>query len=68
MQKRATTHPKIEIIWNSQVKEAKGDGKSLTSLTLENTTNGQKKNFQLADFFMQSGINPIQTFSKEFWI
>ncbi|EMM71082.1 putative thioredoxin-disulfide reductase [Leptospira weilii str. 2006001855] len=66
MQKRATTHPKIEIIWNSQVKEAKGDGKNLTALTLEDTTNGQKKNFRSEDFFTQLATNRIRIFSKEF--
>lgn len=58
MQKRATTHPKIEIIWNSQVKEAKGDGKSLTSLTLENTTNGQKKELPVGGLFYAIGHKP----------
>lgn len=66
MQKRATTHPKIEIIWNSQVKEAKGDGKNLTALTLEDTMSGQKKSFQSEDFFTQLATNRIQIFSKEF--
>lgn len=58
MQKRATTHPKIEIIWNSQVKEVKGDGKSLTSLTLENTTNGQKKELSAGGLFYAIGHKP----------
>ncbi|MDI7197562.1 thioredoxin-disulfide reductase [Leptospira santarosai] len=58
MQKRATTHPKIEIIWNSQVKEAKGDGKNLTALTLENTTNGQKKELSVGGLFYAIGHKP----------
>ncbi|MCL8267565.1 thioredoxin-disulfide reductase [Leptospira weilii] len=58
MQKRATTHPKIEIIWNSQVKEAKGDGKNLTALTLEDTTNGQKKELSVGGLFYAIGHKP----------
>ncbi|EMO54528.1 thioredoxin-disulfide reductase [Leptospira noguchii] len=58
MQKRATTHPKIEIIWNSQVKEAKGDGKNLTSLTLEDTINGQKKELSVGGLFYAIGHKP----------
>ncbi|MDV6235342.1 thioredoxin-disulfide reductase [Leptospira ellisii] len=58
MQKRATTHPKIEIIWNSQVKEAKGDGKSLTTLTLEDTVNGQKKELSVGGLFYAIGHKP----------
>ncbi|KON76777.1 thioredoxin-disulfide reductase [Leptospira kirschneri] len=58
MQKRATTHPKIEIIWNSQVKEAKGDGKNLTSLTLENTVNGQRKELSVGGLFYAIGHKP----------
>ncbi|EMY76046.1 thioredoxin-disulfide reductase [Leptospira weilii serovar Ranarum str. ICFT] len=58
MQKRATTHPKIEIIWNSQVKEAKGDGKNLTTLTLEDTVNGQKKELSVGGLFYAIGHKP----------
>ncbi|EMY15298.1 thioredoxin-disulfide reductase [Leptospira weilii str. Ecochallenge] len=58
MQKRAATHPKIEIIWNSQVKEAKGDGKNLTALTLEDTTNGQKKELSVGGLFYAIGHKP----------
>ncbi|PJZ52550.1 thioredoxin-disulfide reductase [Leptospira adleri] len=58
MQKRATTHPKIEIIWNSQVEEAKGDGKNLTSLTLQDTVNGQKKELAVGGLFYAIGHKP----------
>ncbi|AXR61594.1 thioredoxin-disulfide reductase [Leptospira mayottensis] len=58
MQKRATTHPKIEIIWNSQVKEAKGDGKNLTALTLEDTMSGQKKELSVGGLFYAIGHKP----------
>ncbi|MCG6168210.1 thioredoxin-disulfide reductase [Leptospira sp. FAT2] len=58
MQKRATTHPKIEIIWNSQVQEAKGDGKNLTALTLQDTVNGQKKELAVGGLFYAIGHKP----------
>ncbi|RHX84923.1 thioredoxin-disulfide reductase [Leptospira stimsonii] len=58
MQKRATTHPKIEILWNSQVEEAKGDGKNLTSLTLQDTVNGQKKELAVGGLFYAIGHKP----------
>lgn len=58
MQKRATTHPKIEILWNSQVEEAKGDGKNLTSLTLQDTVNGQKKELPVGGLFYAIGHKP----------
>ena len=66
MQKRAVNHPKIEILWNSAVEEAKGDGKSLTSIVLTDTVNGSKRQLETGGLFYAIGHVPNTEVFKDF--
>jgi len=66
MQKRALNNPKIEILWNSAVDEAKGDGKSLTSIVLADTVNGNKKQLEAGGLFYAIGHVPNTEVFKDF--
>ncbi|MCB1160744.1 MAG: thioredoxin-disulfide reductase, partial [Leptospiraceae bacterium] len=58
MQDKAMNHPKIEIIWNTVVEEAKGDGKSLTSLVLKNVVDNSVKELAVGGLFYAIGHKP----------
>ncbi|TGL58494.1 thioredoxin-disulfide reductase [Leptospira sarikeiensis] len=58
MQKRATTHPKIEIIWNTTVEGAKGNGNQLTSLAVKELTTGAVKELPVGGLFYAIGHKP----------
>lgn len=66
MQKRAVNNPKIEILWNSAVEEAKGDGKSLTSIVLTDTVNGTKRQLETGGLFYAIGHVPNTEVFKDF--
>lgn len=58
MQKRATTHPKIEIIWNTTVESAEGNGNQLTSLSVKDVTNGKTRDLAVGGLFYAIGHKP----------
>ncbi|ORZ36692.1 hypothetical protein BCR44DRAFT_125356 [Catenaria anguillulae PL171] len=61
MAHRAMTNPKIEILWNSVPVKANGDGRLLTSMTLESTaaeTKGEKRDLPVNGFFYAIGHQP----------
>ncbi len=58
MQKRAMSHPKIEILWNKAVTEAKGGAGGLTSLTLEDTQNKSVSELNVGGLFYAIGHVP----------
>ncbi len=58
MQKKAQTNPKIELVWNSTVEEAKGDAEGLKEITLCDTVTGQKKNLAVGGLFYAIGHKP----------
>lgn len=58
MQKRATTHPKIEIIWNTAVEGAQGNGNQLTSLSVKELTTGKTKELPVGGLFYAIGHKP----------
>lgn len=58
MQKRATTHPKIEIIWNTAVEGAQGNGNQLTSLSVKELTTGKTKDLAVGGLFYAIGHKP----------
>ncbi|TGK43817.1 thioredoxin-disulfide reductase [Leptospira andrefontaineae] len=58
MQKRATTHPKIEIIWNTAVEGAQGNGNQLTSLSVKELTTGKTKELAVGGLFYAIGHKP----------
>ncbi len=58
MQKRATTHPKIEIIWNTTVEGAEGNGNQLTSLAVKEVTTGKTRELPVGGLFYAIGHKP----------
>ena len=57
MQDRALAHEKIEVIWNSEVAELKGE-KNLEGVTLKNTVDGSTSELALDGLFIAVGNDP----------
>jgi thioredoxin reductase (NADPH) len=57
MAARAMEHPKIEVLWNTIVKEIKGD-KTVTGVTLEDTVTGAQREMATNGVFMAIGHKP----------
>ncbi len=58
MQQRALNHPKIEILWNQTVTEAKGENSGLTAITLENTVDKSATELKVGGLFYAIGHVP----------
>ncbi len=58
MAERALKNPKIEVIWNSEVIEVLGDGKSMTGLKIKNVQNGEVISKNLQGLFLAIGHKP----------
>ena len=57
MAERALTHPKIEVVWNSEVAEITGGGQ-VTGLRLRDTVTGGERLLDVAGVFVAIGHNP----------
>ena len=57
MQDRAMANPKIEVIWNTEIAELKGDA-NLEAVTLRNTVDGSTKDLALDGLFIAVGNDP----------
>ena len=57
MQDRALAHEKIEVIWNSEVAELKGE-KNLEGVTLKSTVDGSTSELALDGLFIAVGNDP----------
>ena len=57
MQERAMAHEKIEVIWNTEISELKGEAK-LEAVTLKNTKDGSTKDLALDGLFIAVGNDP----------
>ena len=57
MQDRAMANPKIEIIWNTEIAELKGEA-NLEAVTLRNTVDGTTKDMDLDGLFIAVGNDP----------
>jgi thioredoxin reductase (NADPH) len=57
MADRAKNHPKIKIIWNSEVVEVLGD-KGVTGLKLQDTVNGKTSELKVEGMFVAIGHKP----------
>jgi thioredoxin reductase (NADPH) len=57
MQERALNNPKIEVLWNSEVAELKGEAK-LDGVTLRNTVDGSTRELPLDGLFIAVGNDP----------
>ncbi|GEB33318.1 thioredoxin-disulfide reductase [Brevibacillus parabrevis] len=58
LQKRAFENEKIEVIWDSAVKEIRGEGK-VQSVLLENTKTGEQSEFATDGVFIYVGMDPL---------
>ncbi len=66
MQERALNHPKIEILWNTIVEEARGSTKGLESLLLRSTTDGSLRELSVAGLFYAIGHKPNTEIFKDY--
>ena len=57
MQERAERDPKIEIIWNREVVEVKGE-MTVSSLTLRDTKTGETSELEVQGLFIAIGYKP----------
>lgn len=58
MQKRAQEHPKIQILWNRSVTEAKGGAGGLSSIVLEDTNTKALEELKVGGLFYAIGHKP----------
>lgn len=58
MTERAMKNPKIEVLWNTEVDEVLGDGKSMTGAKLRNILNGTVKELPITGLFLAIGHKP----------
>ncbi|MDR7319089.1 thioredoxin-disulfide reductase [Brevibacillus nitrificans] len=58
LQKRAFENEKIEVIWDTQVKEIRGEGK-VQSVLLENLKTGEQREFATDGVFIYVGMDPL---------
>lgn len=63
MQERVLNNPKIEVIWNTEVKEVLGDEK-VTSVKLQNITTSSESELPLDGVFLAIGHIPVTGFLK----
>lgn len=63
MQKRAETHPKIEMVWNTTLLDVKGD-KLVESLVLNNVITGKESELAVSGLFYAIGHVPNTSFLK----
>ena len=58
MQNRALNNPKIEIIWNANVEEAKGGAGGLNAIVLKDTVNHSTREITVGGLFYAIGHKP----------
>jgi thioredoxin reductase (NADPH) len=58
-------NPKIEIIYNSSVKEIKGDGQKVTEIEIEHKQTSDTKILQADGVFIAIGMNPNTNYLKD---
>lgn len=58
MSDRVKTHPKIKIMWNSELKEINGDGKMVKSVTIYNNKTKEDTKLDLEGVFIAIGHKP----------
>lgn len=64
MAERTLNHPKIKVLWNAEVVEVLGDGKSVTGVKLKDTVNGQTKDLDVQGLFVAIGHKPTTALFK----
>lgn len=62
MQQRAKENAKIEIVWNTEVKEVLGDAKGVTGVRVSNNRTGQQSQLECKGLFLAIGHTPNTKF------
>ncbi|KAG7665849.1 TRR1 [[Candida] subhashii] len=66
MQKRVANNEKLEVLWNTNAIEAKGDGKLLKSLTIVNNKTNEQSELEVNGLFYAIGHTPAtKIFEKQ---
>ena len=68
LQERAFANEKISFIWDSVVKEIKGDDRRVTSVVFENVKTGQSSESDFGGVFVYVGLDPVGDFVKDLGI
>ncbi len=68
LQERAFANEKISFIWDSVVKEIKGDDRRVTSIVFENVKTGQISESDFGGVFVYVGLDPVSDFVKDLGI
>jgi len=58
MQERVLNHPKIEVVWDSELTDVKGDDAKITHAVLKNTKTGEESDFETDFIFYAIGHDP----------
>jgi thioredoxin reductase (NADPH) len=66
MQKRAMENPKIEILWNTVVEEAKGGAGGLQSIMIKDVVKNETKELPVGGLFYAIGHKPNTDIFKDF--
>ena len=64
LQERAFANEKISFIWDSVVKEIRGDDRKVTSVVFENVKTGQSSEADFGGVFVYVGLDPVSDFIK----
>ena len=68
LQERAFANEKISFIWDSVVKEIKGDDRRVISVVFENVKTGQISESDFGGVFVYVGLDPVSDFVKDLGI
>ncbi|MBM7636213.1 thioredoxin-disulfide reductase [Streptococcus saliviloxodontae] len=68
LQDRAFANEKVNFIWDSVVKEIKGNDIKVTSVDIENVKTGQVTNHEFGGVFVYVGLDPVSDFIKDLGI
>lgn len=66
MAERVLSNPKIKVIWNSEVTEVMGDGKTVSSLRVRNLVDQSVSDLKVQGLFLAIGHKPNTDLFKEF--
>lgn len=65
LQERAFSNDKVDFIWDSVVKEIKGNDLKVTNVDIENVKTGQVNNYAFGGVFIYVGLDPVSSMVKE---
>jgi thioredoxin reductase (NADPH) len=55
---RLVTRPNVKVLFNTSIKEIKGDGKGVTGVLIENSTTGEQQTLPVNGVFLAIGSRP----------